>query len=457
MKKFSVLLALVLVLQLVLPFTNIVQAEDESKSFHYVALGDSLAAGMNENGEIGFGYADLLAKQYQDQKSQIVFNKGFSYPGYTTVDVLKGIEKNVTKPIYDLNGVSEKSVAIQEAIHQADLITLSVGANDILKNVNRSETGEFSFDTAGVIKSIQDVAVNYKKIFDNIYKINPEVDMIVMGLYNPFPYIEDPAIQKQLNMLVTNLNNSMKRIVEDNGGIFTEVAAQIATDVKTYLPNPKNIHLSEAGYQVVADAMMKDYLNALFKETEEDTTDSEIVKVPFTDIQNHWGKDYIDVVYAKGIMNGYEDGTFKPNANMTRAQVISVISQAFGLTAKNKAPFNDISHYAQQTQNGIAAAYEAGLIKENNGNFNPQGNITRSQLALILMRLSTVQAGQQYEPAKLAPFQDIANYDREAQLAITFLYDTGVVQGTSATTFSPKGNVTRAQIAKILVLAINKQ
>ncbi|MEK4387556.1 S-layer homology domain-containing protein [Solibacillus sp. FSL W7-1464] len=455
MKKFSILLAIVLVLQFVLPLSNIAQAEDESKSLYYVALGDSLAAGMNENGKIGFGYADLLAKNYQEQKGQVEFNKGFSYPGYTTVDVLKGIEENVTKPIYDLNGVSEKTLTIREAVQQADLITLSVGANDLLKNVDRSESGEFSFDTSAVIKSIQEVAVNYKKIFDNIYKINPEVDIIVMGLYNPFPYVEDAEIQKQLNMLVTTLNNSMKNIVESNGGVFTEVAAQIATDAKIYLPNPKNIHLSEAGYQVVADAMMKDYLNALIKESEEDITEDEIVKAPFTDIQDHWSKEYIDVAYAKGIINGYEDGTFQPNADMTRAQVISVISRAFGLTATNKAPFKDISHYAQQTQSEIAAAYEAGLIKENNGYFNPQDKITRSQLALILMRLSTTHTGQLYEPAKLAPFQDIANFDREAQLAITFLYDTGVVQGTSAATFSPKGNVTRAQVAKILVLATN--
>src|SRR5690606_10434489 len=191
MKKFSILLAIVLVLQFVLPLSNIAQAEDESKSLYYVALGDSLAAGMNENGKIGFGYADLLAKNYQEQKGQVEFNKGFSYPGYTTVDVLKGIEENVTKPIYDLNGVSEKTLTIREAVQQADLITLSVGANDLLKNVDRSESGEFSFDTSAVIKSIQEVAVNYKKIFDNIYKINPEVDIIVMGLYNPFPYVED--------------------------------------------------------------------------------------------------------------------------------------------------------------------------------------------------------------------------------------------------------------------------
>src|SRR5690606_41819976 len=144
-----------------------------------------------------------------------------------------------------------KTIAIKDAIGQADLITLSAGANDILKKINRSETGEFSFETADIIKSIQDVSLNYNKIFESIYKINPEVKMIVMGLYNPFPYIEDPAIQKQLSLLVTTLNNSMKSIVENNGGIFTEVAAQIAADAKTYLPNPQNIHLSEAGYQVV--------------------------------------------------------------------------------------------------------------------------------------------------------------------------------------------------------------
>src|SRR5690606_33487349 len=171
MKKFSVLLTLVLFLQLVLPLANIVQAEDESKSLYYLALGDSLAAGMNENGEIGFGYADLLAKNYQEQKSEVIFNKGFSYPGFTTVDVLKGIEVNVTKTVDDLNGVAQNNVAMEGAIQQADIITLGVGANDILKKVNRSESGEFSFDTSGVLKSIQDVSVNYKKIFESIYKI----------------------------------------------------------------------------------------------------------------------------------------------------------------------------------------------------------------------------------------------------------------------------------------------
>ena len=452
MKKFSILVAFILMLQLVLPVAIPAQAE-ESYGLNYLALGDSLASGVNEKNELGLGYADFIAKGYSDAPATMQFNKGFSYPGYTTTDVLNDIEKNVTKPIYDLNGMSQKTATIQQAIKEADFITLSVGANDVLKNVSRSESGEFSFDAAGVLGSIQQVSTNYEKILKSIYALNPEVDIIVMGLYNPFPHLKDPVIQTQLNMLVTTMNNSIKKVVEANSGIFSEVAPLIAKDVAAFLPNPNNVHLSEAGYEVVADKMMADYNATILTDLENALVD----EAPFTDIANHWGKDYIDVAYANGYMKGYDDGTFKPNANMTRAQVLAVIARTFKLEATKPAPFKDISHYAQQTQNEIAAAYEAGLVLENGGNFNPQGEITRAQLALILMRLSNNLAGETYKTGTIASFNDIANYDREAQVAITFLYDIGVVQGTSATTFSPKGNVTRAQLAKILVLVTSEE
>lgn len=447
MKKFSVFAALLLMFQLILPISPAVNAEENGKLLNYLALGDSLAAGMNERGEIGLGYADLIAKKQMEQQDKVAFNKGFSYPGYTTNDVLNDIEANVTKPIYDLNGLSQNTVSIQQAIQQADIITLSVGANDVLKNVTRTETGGFTFDPANVLKGIQEVATNYDKIFASIYAINPDVDIIVMGLYNPFPYIQNTTTQTQLNTLVSTMNNSIKGIVEKNNGIFSETASLIASNTKTYLPNPENIHLSEAGYQVVANTMMTDYAKSILNEVE-----APITVVPFADIKDHWGKEYIDVAYTSGYLKGYEDGTFKPNTDMTRVQVLSVIARAFDLTATNKAPFKDIANYPQQTQNEIAAAYAAGLVRENGGYLNPQNPINRSQLALILMRLTNGLTGENYEPAEIAPFKDIKNYDAETQAAITFLYDLGVVQGTTATTFSPKGNITRAQLAKILVL-----
>lgn len=461
MKNVSIFVALLLVLQLTLPFSIHAQAEemvDTNETVNYLALGDSLAAGMNEKSEIGFGYTDYIAKSYGEEMGPIQFNKGFAYPGYTTVNVLEDIQKNVTKPLYDLNGLSQATTTIQEAIKQADFITLSVGANDVLKNVSRSETGEFTFDAAGIFKGIQEVAVNYEKIFAEIYKLNPEVDILVMGLYNPYPYLQDEAIQTQLNTLVSTMNNSLKAVVEKNDGYFSDVTELIGSNVAAYLPNPQNIHLSAVGYEAVAANMLTDYFAAILVQIEEVL--DELFPVGedyFTDISNHGSKDYINLAYASGFMNGYEDGTFKPNTEMTRAQVLSVISRAFGLTATKPAPFKDISHYAQKTQDEIAAAYEAGLVKENDGYFNPQGKITRSQLALILTRLSNTLVGTAYVPTAMAPFKDITTYDQETQIAITYLYDFGMVQGTTANTYSPKGTVTRAHLAKILVLAMSEE
>ena len=69
---------------------------------------------------------------------QVSFNKGFSYPGYTTADVLADIKGNVTKPLVTLTGVEESTLAISDSIAGADVITISAGANDVLKFFNQN-------------------------------------------------------------------------------------------------------------------------------------------------------------------------------------------------------------------------------------------------------------------------------------------------------------------------------
>ncbi|AWE08881.1 endoglucanase [Lysinibacillus sp. 2017] len=461
MKKFSVFATLLLVLQVVLPFSTNVQAETTEEQLNYLALGDSLAAGMNENHEIGYGYADFIALQYTDEVNQIQFNKGFSFPGYTTVNVLNDIQADVTKNIYDLDGPSQTTTTIHKAIKQADLISLSVGANDVLKYVNRSESGQFTFDLPAVLQTIQTVSANYEKIFAEIKKINPDADVIVMGLYNPYPYLQDAAIQTQLNTLVSTMNNAIKAVVEKNEGVFSEVADIIASNHLEYLPNPNNVHLGEAGYEVVAEKMMLDYVTAFLNDIDYDFEDivpeEDIDFDYFPDISKHWAREYIIAAYDLGILKGYDDGTFKPSVSMSRVQVVSVLARAFDLKATTSAPFKDISQYDQQTQIEVAAAYEAGLIKENGGSFNPKGELTRAQLALMLLRLSNNLTGEEYTPTASMPFKDMAKYDDETKTAVNFLYESGIVEGTSATTFAPADKVTRAQLAKIIMLALSEQ
>lgn len=63
-------------------------------------------------------------------------------------------------------------------------------------------------------------------------------------------------------------------------------------------------------------------------------------------------------------MKGYSDGTFKPEQNVTRAQVAAMLVRSLGLTTTEKAPFKDIANYDAEMQQEISAAYAYGLIKE---------------------------------------------------------------------------------------------
>ena len=184
--------------------------------------------------------------------------------------------------------------------------------------------------------------------------------------------------------------------------------------------------------------------------TDERALASERGITSFTDTQGHWAEPAIQFVAAKGIMNGYQDETFKPNEQMTRVQLISVLARTFEWQTNTTTPFADIQSYAQSTQQEIAAAFEVGVVKGANGNLKPTQPVTRAQLALMLLRANEYEVEQVYVPKVKVPFTDITGYDAETQRAITFLYEYKLAQGISEKTFAPASPLTRAQAAKIL-------
>lgn len=440
MKAFKLVAILFLVLQLALPISVSAQ---EAESFDYLALGDSLAAGIQETGELGLSYADFLAYSMTEEYNLSSYNKGFAYPGYTTEDVLNDIKNNVTKPIYNVDGPQSDSLAIRDAIANAEVITISAGANDILKHFDK-ET--LAFDLQSVFEGIQQMGKNYEAILKEIAAINPEATVFIMGYYNPFPYL-DESLQIQLDTLVSAINKTIQDVSYNELAIFVNTADYIAGDFKTYLPNPQNIHLSEAGYQLVADLFLTEIYYSLFA-YEDDFEEFEYVT--FTDTEGHWAEEYASFVATTGLMNGYEDGSFKPDQALKRVHIASIIARIINTEATEAAPFKDISSYAEKTQQEIAVVYEAGIMKGNGNYLKPEEKITRAQMALIIARLYEYIFEETYEPEKIAPFKDIVGYDSETQKAITLLYDMEITQGVSDGMFAPKNDLTRAQAAKII-------
>jgi len=528
-KKFRFLAAGVLALQLALPVgANAAEQRDYIApswvaQADYVALGDSLAHGMNEVGMIGLGYADFVAQALQQDGFITSYNKGFAYSGYTTKNVLEDIQNDVEKPVTGF-GYKNDKVKLRPSIKEAEIITLTAGANDLIPILKESQTT--GINAAAMLKASQGAIKNIAAILEEIKKLNPNAQIYVMGYYNSFPYYSED-LQKQFKMLLTVMNTTIKTTVENAGAIFVPTYDIVAKDVPSYLPNPENIHLSEAGYLAVANEAflpaikastlwdvskaiqvnVKDsttaklswqkakdnvgvtkyniYVNGKLSFTQKadttaitldhlientaytvavkavDAAGNESVQSPtvtfttgknvsFTDIDNHWAKEYILKAAEEGIMNGYADGTFRPEQNVTRAQAASILVRSLGLTTKEHAPFTDIASYDVGTQSEIAAAYAYGLVKGTGEKFNPGQPVTRAQLALMINRAYEHQLKQPYAVKGKAPFSDIASYNEETKRAITMLYEQGIVIGSEGK-FSPEAPTKRSHAAKIFV------
>lgn len=107
--------------------------------------------------------------------------------------------------------------------------------------------------------------------------------------------------------------------------------------------------------------------------------------VSFTDTTNHWAKASIDALIAKGLLTGYSDGTFRPNSGLTRAEAIKVIATYMGLEGQASS-FTDVSgaHWANKF---IGAAAGSGLMNGySDGSFRPDKKISRGELAALITR-----------------------------------------------------------------------
>lgn len=444
--KFRFIFVLALLLQLVVVPLQSQAAEADPKvaPINYLALGDSLAYGISSDGLPGEGYPDFLAQSLNEDNVLKSSNKGFSYPGYTASDVLKDLKDNVTKPTVGI-GQEGQNLTLNKSIAEADLITISVGANDVLGYFKIDpETGTPDIDVPGLGAAIQQVGANYQQILTEIYAIHPKAQVYVMGYYNPFPHMS-AELQPQLEQLLGGLNASIQAGLQGTNAVFVPTSEAIAADFSTYLPNPENIHLSEAGYQVVASQFYKQFQEKFQWGTEDPL---------FSDIEKHWAREFIEQAAAAKIINGHSDGTFKPENKLTRVQAASILVRTLGLESDETAPFPDIKGYDKATQAEIAAAYQFGLVKGSEGKFNPGKPVTRAQLALMVKRSYEFVTGEPYVVTEFAPFPDIASYDTETKTAISMLYTFKIVEGSEGK-FLPGNATKRGQAAKIFVNYLN--
>ena len=182
----------------------------------------------------------------------------------------------------------------------------------------------------------------------------------------------------------------------------------------------------------------------------------EKIVVNFTDVNNHWGKDYIIPLAEKGIIKGKSATTFEPDSNITRAEFLTLALNVAGITATAGETYADVDAGAWFAAT-VATAKAKGLIDANmtlDGNFKPDTNITREEMTSVIVKLyeslkGTAAAGD------VSKFSDSASFSAWTTDSIGKAVALGVVTGNPDGTFNALGNATRAEAAVIFSRLLN--
>ena len=173
---------------------------------------------------------------------------------------------------------------------------------------------------------------------------------------------------------------------------------------------------------------------------------------PFTDVPaSHWAHDDITYVYENDLMNGTDGSLFAPESTTTRAQVVTVLYRLAGQPAADwENPFWDVPASAW-FHDAVTWAWENDITGGVSSTHFGAGNaVTREQLAAFLYRYAQDQGYDTSARADLSGYSDAGLVSSYATEALSWANATGLITGTTATTLSPKGSATRAQVATIL-------
>lgn len=179
---------------------------------------------------------------------------------------------------------------------------------------------------------------------------------------------------------------------------------------------------------------------------------------PFIDVhESDWFYDSVKYVYINKMMNGVTSDMFAPEGNITRAMFVTVLYRMEKEPQAQASPFSDIaggSYY----EKAVAWANANGIVKGvSDAEFAPDESITREQMAAMIYRYAAykkmdLSAGESTNILSYADYSDISDY---AVSAMQYAAGSGIINGMTADTLSPKGISTRAQAAAVFMRVFN--
>ncbi|AUT01018.1 hypothetical protein CLI64_11760 [Nostoc sp. CENA543] len=171
------------------------------------------------------------------------------------------------------------------------------------------------------------------------------------------------------------------------------------------------------------------------------------------DIAGHWAAAFVEALVNKGLISGFPDGTFAPNAPITRAQYAAIIAKTFNLPTKNQpSPFKDVKSDFWAAS-AITKAAQMGFISGfPDGTFRPGQNLTKVQAIVSVVNGLQLSGGS---PNVLSVYRDRAQIPSYATNPIATATEKQLVVNYPATDqLEPLRDITRGEIASLIYQAL---
>ncbi|MCM3038592.1 S-layer homology domain-containing protein [Paenibacillus motobuensis] len=177
--------------------------------------------------------------------------------------------------------------------------------------------------------------------------------------------------------------------------------------------------------------------------------------IHFTDISGHWAESNIKRAAANGIISGYPDGTFQPNLAVTRAEFTVMLAGALKLEGGSSSlPFVDHDQIGEWATRAVMQVVQEGIVNGyEDGSFRPNAYITRSEMAVMIARALKLQSNVQASTG----FADDEAIQQWAKGAIEAIHALGIVDGRGQNRFEPNEKATRVEATVMLLRMIGQQ
>ncbi|WP_157264669.1 Ig-like domain-containing protein [Paenibacillus oryzisoli] len=410
---------------------------------------DILVNGKVENA----GTATFTTRNNQTEMTVVVdeekLNKRLAAEGQNAVVTIP-ITQKFDIVVGELNGQMVKNMEDKQAVlmFRTDYATYTLPARQINIGAISEQVGE--------LVALQDIKVRFE---------------IAVPTRDTLKVVENAAVNGQLLLVAQPLNFTVRAVYDDKVVEVTNFNAYVERTIAiTDEVDPNKI---TTGVVVEEDGSVRHvptkvrHINGKYEAQINSLTNSTYAVVwhplEFSDMVNHWGKNAVNDMGSRMVVNGTGNDMFTPDREITRAEFTAIIVRGLGLKLENGTaePFSDVK-LGDWFSSAINTAYSHQLISGlEDGTFRPNDNITREQAMVILsksMRITglTDKLSDQLAASELLSFEDTDEVSSWAQSSVADNVKVGIILGRNGAHLAPKDYITRAEVATMIQRLLQK-